>query len=61
MSFKDAMVCMVNGEKVKLNWWKKGLYIELKSNGFYDNKGEVKLLEPYWYTGKWELYNEELL
>jgi hypothetical protein len=58
MNFKEAMSYMLFGEKLKINWWKKGLYVELRENGFYDNKGEVKLLEPYWYTGKWEIYED---
>ncbi|MBQ2408108.1 MAG: hypothetical protein II309_01630 [Bacilli bacterium] len=58
MNFKEAMSYMLLGEKLKVNWWKKGLYVELRENGFYDNKGEVKLLEPYWYTGKWEIYKD---
>ena len=58
MNFKEAMSYMLFGEKFKINWWKKGLYVELRENGFYDNKGEVKLLEPYWYTGKWEIYED---
>lgn len=58
MNFKEAMSYMLFGEKLKINWWKKGLYVELRENGFYDNKGEVKLLEPYWYTGKWEIYKD---
>ena len=58
MNFKEAMSYMLFGEKLKINWWKKGLYVELRENGFYDNKGAVKLLEPYWYTGKWEIYKD---
>ena len=58
MTFREAIVLMTKGEKVKLKWWSKEIYIELRDDGFYDNKGERKFLDTKHIKGIWELYEE---
>lgn len=58
MNFKEAVALMTEGGKVKLKWWKKGLYIELKEDGFYNQDGKRKFLDTQHIRGEWEVHEE---
>ena len=56
MTFKGAVRQMVEGKRVRIAWWRKDKFIELRANGFYNEKGELEDLDTLKLNNEWEIF-----
>ena len=56
MTFKGAVRQMIEGKRVRIAWWRKDKFIELRADGFYNEKGKLEDLDTLKLNDEWELF-----